>query len=503
MTRDFIKKYLKEVVNIDDIRLDCPGNRMHGDYATNIALQIDKKNAMKIASQIKNSLEKKDLFEKIEVVNPGFVNFFLSKKYLASQVKEILKAGDKYGSLPKKKKRIQVEFISANPTGPLTVGNARGGPFGNTLANVLKKAGFKAEKAYYINDCGMQILTLGHSVLKDDQAKYKGEYIDLLHKKIKSKDPLKAGEAAAKLIIKDMIKKTTDRMKIDYDEWISEKSFYLSGEVDRALSFFRKKGLIYTKDKAEFFKSSYYGDGRDRVMIKSDGSKTYLAGDIALHDYKFKKFDKVINVWGSDHHGDVSGLQAVVEALGHKGKLDIVLLQFVTLFEEGRELKMSKRKGVYITMEKLLDEVGSDAVNFFFLQKSPDTHLKFDLSLAKEQSEKNPVYYVQYANARISSILKKAKKTNSELKFDHPSELSLIKELIRFPEIIEDISNDYQVQRLTRYAIDLASLFHRFYKECKVLEGKNFDSRLNLIKAVQIVIKNTLGLMGISVPNKM
>ncbi len=241
MTRDLIKKYLKEVVKIDDIHLDCPENRMHGDYATNVALQTSKKDPMKTALRIKKQLEPKDLFERIEVIKPGFVNFFLSEKYLVNQVKEILKAGDKYGNLSKKPKKIQVEFVSANPTGPLTVGNARGGPFGNTLANVLKKAGFKTEKAYYINDCGMQILTLGHSVLKDDQAKYKGDYIDLLHKKIKSKDPLKVGEAAAKMIIKDIIKKTTDRMRIDYDEWISEKSFYLSGEVDKTLDLFRKK----------------------------------------------------------------------------------------------------------------------------------------------------------------------------------------------------------------------------------------------------------------------
>lgn len=511
------------------ISIEYPIDPGYGDYATNVAMVIAKeikKNPMEIAKSITESLGylvTEPLFSKVEVVKPGFINFFVSKEYLQKKVNEIFKRGEQFGNLEiGKDKKVQVEFISANPTGPLTVGNARGGPFGDVLGNVLKKAGFEVEKAYYVNDYGMQILTLGHSVLKTEEAKYKGDYIDYLHEKVKEKDPYRAGQRAAEIIVEEMIKKTTDKMGIKYNEWSSETSFHSSGAVDRALEFLKKKNLIYEKEKALWFQSSKFGDERDRVVIKKDGWKTYLAGDIAYHRYKFeeKKFDKVINIWGADHYGDVPSLQAVVEALGHKGKLDIVLLQFVTLFEKGEKLKMSKRKGVYVTMDELLDRVGNDVARFFFLQKSASTHLNFDLSLAKQQSEKNPVFYIQYAHARICSILRKAKTFNlqpstSKL-FNHPSELILIKQLIKLPEIIEDVVRDYQVQRLPRYAIDLATVFHQFYRDCRVLANFNkvglkedrvgkelSQARLSLILATKIVLKSTLDLMGISAPERM
>ena len=387
---------------------------------------------------------------------------------------------------------------------------ARGGAIGDVLANVLKKAGYKTEKAYYINDYGMQILTLGHSVLKNDKAQYKGEYIDYLHKKIKDKDPYKVGEKAAKIIVKEMIKKTTDNFGIKYDEWISETSFYKSKAVDKVLEKLNKKGLIYKKEGALWFKSKKFGDQRDRVVVKKDGWKTYLAGDIAFHEYKFnkKKFNKVINVWGADHFGDILGLQAAVEAIGHKGKLDIIILQFVTLFEKGKQLKMSKRKGTYVTIDELLKEVGKDVARFFFLNKSFDTHLNFDLKLAKEQSQKNPVYYVQYAYARICSILKKEKGSKTKADFSllkHSSEIKLIKELVKFPEMIEKMANDYQVQRLPQYMIDLATVFHKFYKDCKVLveDEKLQQARIALILATKTVLKETFDLMAILAPEKM
>ena len=420
-----------------EIRVEYSGEKTHGDYATNIAMviaKIVKKNPLEIAENLKSCILnlKSELFDKIEVAKPGFINFFLSKEYLQKQVGEILKKGEKFGELNiGKGKKVQVEFISANPTGPLTVGNARGGPFGDVLGNVVKKAGFKVEKAYYINDCGMQILALGHSVLKDSEAQYKGDYIDELAKRIKEKElypvgsrrlsfgAYKAGELAAKIIIDEMIKKTTDRMGINYDEWFSENTLYESGQVNKVLKILEQKNLIYQKEKATWFRSSKYGDKRDRVVVKAGGDKTYLAGDVAYHHYKFekKKFDKVIDVWGADHAGDVAGLQAGAEALGHKGKLDILLLQFVTILEKGEKLKISKRRGTFITMDELLDEVGVDIARFFFLQKAANTHLNFDLALAQKQSEKNPVYYVQYAHARICSILKKCKMQNDKSKF--------------------------------------------------------------------------------------
>jgi len=507
--------------NLPEIQVEHPEEKNHGDYATNIAMIIAKiveKNPLEIANILGSSLKVLDssLFEKVEVAKPGFINFFLSKEYLQQRIGQILKKGEKFGELNiGKGKKVQVEFISANPTGPLTVGNARGGPFGDVLGNVVKKARFRVERAYYINDCGMQILALGHSVLKDSEAKYKGKYIDEIYKRIKEKEPYKAGERAGKIIIDEMIKKTTDRMGINYDEWFSENTLHESGQVNKVLKILEQKNLIYQKEKATWFRSSKYGDKRDRVVVKADGDKTYLAGDVAYHYYKFekKKFDKVIDVWGADHAGDVAGLQAGVEALGHKGKLDILLLQFVTILEKGEKLKISKRRGTFITMDELLDEVGVDIARFFFLQKSANTHLNFDLALAKEQSEKNPVYYIQYAHARICSILHKAvdaKRQQGSSRQDfkvlnHSSELELIKQMIRFPEVIEDTAKDYQVQRIPQYAMDLATVFHQFYRDCKVItEDKELaGARLSLVLATKTVLKNTLDLMGISAPEKM
>lgn len=487
MIRKKIEKLIEKVVK-KGVHLEHPANAEFGDYSTNLAL-IAKIDPEKIVSKLKDN----PLFEKVTVAGPGFINFFLSRKALQKELAEVLKQGNNYGQLRiGKNKKVQVEFISANPTGPLTVANARGGPFGDVLANVLKKAGYQAEKAYYVNDAGQQIIDLG-------QGKYKSEYLDNLKNKINQKN-------LARYIIKDSIKPTTKRLGIEYDEWIFESDLYKSGQVEKTLKCLRKKDLIYSKDKAEWFKSSKFGDQRDRVVVKKDGRKTYLAGDIALHRYKFedKKFDQVINVWGADHHGDVPGLMAGVEAFGHKNKLKIILLQFVTILEKGVKQKMSKRAGTYVEMDELLDKVGPDVVRFFFLQKTADTHLNFDLKIAKEQSAKNPVYYVQYAHARIHSILAKSKIQNpnySELKLlTHPAESNLIRKIIEFPEIIEETARDYQVQRLPYYSLELANAFHRFYERCPVLGN---PSRIALTKATQIVLKNTLKLMGISAPEKM
>ncbi|MBU1137068.1 arginine--tRNA ligase [Patescibacteria group bacterium] len=507
MLKEKVNKIVKNSIG-KKAELEHPSEAKFGDFSTNIALK-EKIDAKEIAGKLKDN----PLFEKVEAAGRGFINFFLSKEAFLDELSEILDQKENYGNLKYGQgKKIQVEFISANPTGPLTVGNARGGPYGDVLANVLSKAGYEAEKAYYVNDAGQQILALGHSVIKDDQAKYQGKYIDELAEKIKEKDPSKAGKIAAKHIINDSIKKTTDKLGIKYDEWIFESDLYQSGKVDQTLKFLEEKGLIYKEDGAQWFASSKFGDERDRVVVKSDGEKTYLAGDIALHSYKFndKKFDQVINVWGADHHGDVPGLMAGAEALGDKGKLDIILLQFVTLLEKGEKKKMSKRAGIYVLMDELIDKVGSDAAKWFFLQKSPDTHLNFDVDLAQEQSSKNPVYYVQYAHARICSILNKAKKENllpdRVGSLEGEEEIDLVRQLIKFPEIIEDIARDYQVQRLPQYALELANSFHKFYENCRVIDENNQEktvSRLSLAEAARIVLESTLKLMGISAPNKM
>lgn len=507
MLKTRIGKLIKKAAG-EEVGLKHPANPQFGDYATNVALRA-KINPDEIIDKLKNS----PLFEKVEKAGPGFINFFLSQKALQDELAQIVKQDNDYGQLDiGKGKKVQVEFISANPTGPLTVANARGGPYGDALANILEKAGFRTEKAYYVNDAGQQILALGHSVLKDKETKYQGKYIDNLSKKIREKDPYKAGQIAARHIVKNLIKKTTDRLGIKYNEWIFESDLYRSGRVEQALKILKEKGLIYQREGASWFKSSEFGDERDRVVVKRDGGKTYLAGDIALHQYKFqeKKFDKVINVWGADHHGDVAGLMAGVEALGHRGKLEIVLLQFVTILDKGEKRRMSKRAGLYVEMDELLDKAGSDAVRFFFLQKSPDTHLNFDLALAQEQSVKNPVYYIQYAHARISSLLRKAGGADMSKgrffdKLTQPVELALIRQLIKFPEIIADTSRDYQVQRLPSYSLELANAFHRFYEQCRVLDDDKEVSRarINLVKATQIILRNTLKLMGIAAPEKM
>jgi len=507
MIRDKIEKLLEQITG-QKAHLEHPTDSRHGDYSTNLALKL-KLDPKSIVEKLKDN----PIFEKVSVAGPGFINLVLSKEYLQQEVKEIIDQEEKYGDLDiGQGKKIQVEFISANPTGPLTVGNARGGPYGDTLANILEKVGFRVEKAYYVNDYGMQIITLGNSVLKNDQAEYKGKYIDDLSKKVKEKDPFKAGQLSAKMIIKNLISKTTDRLGIKYEEWIFESDLYSSGKVDKALKYLEEKDLIFEKEGAKWFKSSSFGDKRDRVVVKSNEWKTYLMGDIAFHRYKFedKKFDKVINVWGADHHGDIPGLQAGVEAIGHKGKLEIILLQFVTILEQGEKQKMSKRAGVYVEMDELIEKTSKDVVRFFFLQKSANTHLNFDMALAKEQSSKNPVYYAQYAHARMSSILRKAadKKISPSKDFKHLTtsvELGLIRQLIKFPEIIKETARDYQVQRLPNYALELANTFHGFYEQCKVLSDNQelASSRVGLIKATQIILRNTLGLMGIDAPSKM
>jgi arginyl-tRNA synthetase len=507
------------------IAVSKPKEKLHGDYSISVAMEIGKKenqNPMEIAEAIKEQLAlQPDLFEYfdlIEVMTPGFINFYLSKKYLWQVAEEVIEQGDKFGNLDiGKKQKVQVEFISANPTGPLTVGNGRGGPYGDVLANVLTKAGYKTEKAYYVNDYGQQILALGHSVLKDADAKYTGDYIDEMTKTLAPKisDPYKLGKEAAKIVLEN-IKATIEKLNIRFDEWFSETKLYDNGEVDKAVEFLKRKDFIYELDGAQWFKATQFGDERDRVLVKTDGTNTYLAGDIAYHKHKFEKqkFDKVINVWGADHFGDVAGLMAGVEAIGHKGKLQVVLLQFVTVVKDGKPVKMSKRLGTAIAMDDLLDELPADVIRFFFLQKSANTHLNFDMDLAKEQSDKNPVFYVQYAYARIASILRSAsanrrmaiaKQIKGVELLVHPAEFNLIKQIGRLTEVVEDTAEDYQVHRLTQYALDLATAFHQFYNECHVLvDDENLkQARLGLLTATQIALKNTLDILGISAPDKM
>jgi arginyl-tRNA synthetase len=510
-----IKKLQKDGVfpafEIPEIKIDNPENKDWGDYSTNIAM-LAKQDPQKIANAIKA-----DFLEKVEIKN-GFINFFLSKEYLQKQISEILKQKKSFGKLRpgrgwkvNKVNKVNIEFISANPTGPLTLANGRGGFCGDVLVNVLEKAGYKTEREYYINDAGEQVKKLGHSVLGDSEAVYKGPYVEDLKGRIREKDAEKAGKEAAKIILKEMIKPSVKKMGINFDNWFFEQSLYDKKEVDKVLKFLKDKNLTYEQEGAVWFKTTQFGDDKDRVLIKAGGEKTYLASDIAYLKSKFSRgFEKLILFLGADHYGYINRIKAAAVALGYKKEqVDVIIMQLVKLIQGGQEMKMSKRSGIYVTMDELLEEVGLDVARFFFLSRQANSHLNFDLDLAKEQSDKNPVYYVQYAHARICSILKKAgdkkEKKINYAKLNHSAELDLIKQLIRLPEIIEDTEKDYQVQRLPQYATDLAISFHKFYHECQVIsEDKELTgARISLISAARIVLENTLKLMGVTAPEKM
>jgi len=507
---------------IPKIRVEVPREKAHGDYATNIALEIGKvlkKDPIKIAENLKEQILKfkSDLFAKIETAKPGFINFFISKEYLQKELNDILEKGRFFGKLDfGKNQKVNVEFISANPTGPLHIGNGRGAFFGDVLSNVLEWAGYKVTREYYINDAKIntQIRILGETALEKGIT-YLTENLKSQISKLKNQlkgieDIGEAGHLLAQEVQKENRKFIEEKLKIKFDSWVSEENLYQKSKVKKVYKILKKKGLIYKKEGAEWLKTSDFGDEKDRVIVREDGLPTYLLSDIAYHKDKFDRgFQKVIDIWGADHQGHVKKMKAVAKMLNFKGDLDILISQMVRL----KGAKLSKRKGQIITLEWLIDEVGLDATRFFYLMKSLNTQMEFDVSLAKEKSEKSPVYYVQYAHARICSILKKLKTQNSKLKtttqnlklLKHPSELELIKELIRFPEIIEDTARDYQVQRIPQYAIDLATVFHQFYQDCRVIsEDKNLtQARLVLILATKTILKNTLSLMGISASERM
>ncbi len=535
MIRDKIKNLIQEIIKTKiDFAVETPEEKSHGDYATNVALilagKLRKKSLkgpspsgyrpMEIAEQIKSKI-KSDLFEKIEVAGPGFINFFLKSEFLQEQVKEILSKKEKFGEINiGKSKKVQVEFISANPTGPLHLGHGRGAFFGDTLSNVLAKAGYEVEREYYVNDArkSTQIQELGKTALGRGES-YLTDYLKSKIKKLSLKNIKDEGEAGQKLareVHKDIQSFIEKKLKIKYDKWFFEESLYKNKEIDKIYQWLKKNNLIYKKEGAEWLKTSKYGDNKDWVIVRATGEPTYLLSDTAYHKDKFNRgYDKVINVWGADHQGHVKKMNAVAKILDYKGDLELLVVQMVRLKEAGKGVKMSKRAGVLVELEWLVNQVGLDVTRFMFLMKSIDTQMEFDLALAEEKSQKNPVYYVQYAHARICSILRRSQITNIKLQtnfksqilnlLNHSSELELIKELIKLPEIIEDTARDYQTQRLPNYAVNLATVFHKFYTDCQVL-GENKDlekARLALILATKTVLKNTMDLMGTAAPEKM
>jgi arginyl-tRNA synthetase len=527
-----IREQVKSILNIANAQIERPERRELGDFSTSAALKLGKaqkenpmSKAQEIADRVMKKNQAKEIFSEIKVAPPGFINFYLSTEILQKELLEILEKKEEYGKNNfGQGKKVSVEFISANPTGPLTLGNGRGGFYGDVLANVLVSAGYKAKREYFINDAGYQVEVLGHSKKSDNRAQYKlDDWIMKLD--TTGMGISETGSFVANQFLINSIKPTViERMKINFDEWVSEKELKDSGKMDKVFSLLKEKGLTYEQDGATWFKSTEFGDDKDRVLITSEKedreqSATYILPDAAYHYKKFTedKNDLAINIWGADHHGYIARLQAMGKALEawSEKNLKIVIMQLVRLFEGGKEVKMSKRAGTYITIDELLDEIPLDVARWFFLMRSPDTHMDFDLDLAKEQSEKNPVYYAQYAYARICAIMRKAKESDlvikslSDLEIQllvHQSEIDLIKELTKFPEIIEDTALDYQVHRLPQYALDLVRSFHKFYEDCKVLDENNKEltqARLALCEATKIVLANTFSLMGISAPEKM
>src|SRR3989338_2477731 len=545
MVKQKIETALKQAVaemgyHLDDIVCDISQNPSFGDYTSNIPLQLAKSKtvenkqsplmiAKELGVRVKGAESSGEWLNKVEVAGAGFLNFFIKPEILAQDLAEILKKGSQFGknNLGVDKK-VQVEFISANPTGPLTLANGRGGALGDALANILIYSGYSVEREFYVNDTGNQVRLLGASVkaaagvIEPAENHYQGGYIkDLIgpfQDKLDLAD-LELGYLVADYLLERQMKPAIERLGVHFDEFYSERSLHNNNKLDQVLNLLREKQLLYEKDGAIWFKSTQFADDKDRVLITSEvetGQKrpTYYLTDIAYHIEVFSEgVNKKINLWGADHHSYAIRFKGVMEALGYKDRLDVILMQMVKLYKEGKEVKMSKRAGNFVTLDELLDQVSQDVARFFFLMYAPNSHINFNLDLAQEASQKNPVYFVQYAHARMSEILEKGAGVESMgysakwlgLLVD-PYETALIKHLLGFPGLVESIAKSYKVHSLTEYCIALADLFHKFYEYCPVLNTQNEElktSRSSLVQAAQTVLANALGLMGISAPHKM
>ena len=527
-------------VTLPDVTVEHPQNSEHGDYASSLPLKLARAsgiNPLTIASDISSLIAPTPEIERAAVAPPGFINFFLKSDWLTTQVNSILEAGDAYGNIELGQgSKVQIEFVSVNPTGPLHVGHGRGAILGSTLANVLTAAGYKVEKEYYINDAGSQIDAFCRSLYAryqqclDIEAEmpsdgYLGNYMIELAKEIIAEHgdrfrTLPEAEAVSqlgKLGLEKMlsqIRTDLERLGVSFDVWFSEQSLYENGQYQTAMSLLKQSGYITEKEGATWFASTALGEDKDNVVIRSDGSPTYFATDIAYHYDKFimRNFDKVINIWGADHLGHVSRMKAVVEALGiNPDQLTALISQMVTLRRGEELIRVSKRSGDIVTLRELVEEVGADACRFFFLSRTADSQMDFDLELAKKQSADNPVYYVQYAHARIASILRLAQQREIEYGDGDVSllttepELTLIRKTLLLPEMVELIARTLEPHHLTYYAQDLATVFHSFYKQCRVVsQNKELTrARLNLVKATKIVLSRTLHLMGMTAPEQM
>ncbi len=520
------------------IVLEVPPQKEFGDFATNFAMQSAKvfhKNPRQIAEELVRRIQGSWL-DHAQIAGPGFLNFYLKGNVLYDAFQQILAAGESFGQLPPKDApKIQVEYVSANPTGLLHVGHGRGAAAGSALVNLLRAAGYPVESEYYINDAGNQMDNLARSVnarylellgreIAFPEDGYHGQDIIDTAQRIIDKEGdkyLNLDEAERLTIFKDLayveklaaLKEDLVAFNVTFDHWFSERTLHPDA-VRAAVKILQDNGNIYEKEGALWLRSTAYGDDKDRVVIRDNGVPTYLAADIAYHHNKYERgFDRIVNIWGADHHGYVCRVKAAMQALGHDPeKLTVLLLQMVALFRGGELVKMSKRTGQSVSLNELMEEVGTDAARYFFLMRSLDSQLDFDLDLAKKKSNDNPVYYIQYAHARIHSIYRQAEETGLKLGsqpelslLTDESEVGLIKKIEEYPEEVERAARDYAPQRIARYSYDLASAFHSFYNKCRIMgvEPKLAESRLALVTVTAHVIRHSLGILGVSAPEHM
>ncbi|MBC1335259.1 arginine--tRNA ligase [Listeria booriae] len=531
-----------EEADVPAILLEVPKDKQHGDYSTNVAMQlarVARKAPKVIAEAIVDAIgEDHAIINKVEIAGPGFINFYLDNAYLTALVPVIMDADTAYGeSNTGQGKKFQIEFVSANPTGDLHLGHARGAAIGDSLANILAMAGYNVSREYYINDAGNQIQNLVLSTearylealgvdAEFPEDGYRGADIINLGKQLAEKygDEFVDADVDARRDVfrKEALAFETAKLRDDlaefrvhFDNWFSETTLYENGKIMPALEKLRANGYIFEEEGATWLRTTEFGDDKDRVLIKSDGTYTYFLPDIAYHLDKLERgFDVLIDVWGADHHGYIPRMRAAIQSLGYSpDHLEVEIIQLVHLYENGEQIKMSKRTGKSVTMRDLIEEVGLDATRYFFAMRSSDTHMNFDMGLAKSTSAENPVYYVQYAHARISSILRSGVEQGFALSKDanlallnSEADYDLLKVLGEFPDVVAEAAEKRIPHRIVRFLNDLAAAFHRFYNANKVLDVENkevSEARLALIKATRITLRNGLTLLGVSAPEKM
>ena len=525
------------------IEVERPSNPDHGDFATSLPLRLAKStriNPLNLAEALVQNIPPADEVAEVTAAAPGFINFKLRDSWVQQQIEVVRRLGAEYGNVNfGNGRRMMVEFVSVNPTGPVHIGHARGAVLGSSLANILTAAGFDVTREYYVNDAGSQMRAFYGSVLarylqalgQESEMPangYVGEYVmDLAREIVESDGPRFAemdGASALKEIgdlgrekMVAVIREDLEQIGVTFDNWFSERTLFDNGDYDRGMKLLREEGYLAERENATWFTSTALGDDKDNVVIRSSGEPTYFASDIAYHYNKFvqRGFDGVVNIWGADHQGHVPRMKSAVEALGiDSKKLTVLISQMVSLKRGSEVVSMSKRTGELVTLRELSDEVGRDACRFFFLTRTPSTQMEFDLDLAKQESNENPVYYIQYAHARNSSILNLARSRGIDWSqgdvslLNHPSELALIRAMLRLPELVEQMARKLEPHHLPHHTMELANAFHVFYENCRVVsadpeDGEMTLARLKLVESAQIVFRRALDLMGMNAPDHM